>query len=62
MPTFHVELFEGRSVEEKRQFVEAVTKVTCESLKVESSAVVVILTEVKKENWATGGRLWSDLG
>ena len=26
MPTFHIELFEGRSVEQKRQFVEAITK------------------------------------
>jgi 4-oxalocrotonate tautomerase len=61
MPVFHVEIFEGRTVEEKRQFVEAITKATCESLKVESNGVVVVLTEIKKENWATGGRLSSDL-
>ncbi|CAH2904899.1 MAG: 2-hydroxymuconate tautomerase-like protein [uncultured Paraburkholderia sp.] len=35
MPTFHIELFEGRSLEQKRQFVEAITKATCESLGVE---------------------------
>ena len=30
MPTFHIEMFEGRSVEQKRKLVEEVTRVTCE--------------------------------
>jgi 4-oxalocrotonate tautomerase len=60
MPTFHIELFEGRSLEQKRQFVEAITKATCDSLGVEPNSVDIILTDVKRENWATGGRLWSD--
>ncbi|TDN63519.1 4-oxalocrotonate tautomerase [Paraburkholderia sp. BL10I2N1] len=60
MPTFHVELFEGRSLEQKRQFVEAITKTTCESLGVEPSSVEIILTEVKREHWATAGKLWSE--
>ena len=59
-PTFHIEQFEGRSVEQKRQFVEAITKATCESLGVEPNSVDIVLTDVKRENWATGGRLWSD--
>ncbi|MBK3820040.1 MULTISPECIES: 4-oxalocrotonate tautomerase [Paraburkholderia] len=60
MPTFRIELFEGRSLEQKRQFVEAITKATCESLGVEPNSVDIILTDVKRENWATGGRLWSE--
>ncbi|WP_275692086.1 4-oxalocrotonate tautomerase [Burkholderia sp. Ax-1724] len=60
MPTFHIELFEGRTLEQKRQFVEAITQATCESLGVEPNSVDIILTEVKRENWATGGRLWSE--
>ncbi|MFM0718982.1 4-oxalocrotonate tautomerase [Paraburkholderia strydomiana] len=60
MPTFHIELFEGRSLEQKRQFVEAITQATCDSLGVEPNSVEIILTDVKRENWATGGRLWSD--
>ncbi|WP_274597595.1 4-oxalocrotonate tautomerase [Paraburkholderia sp. SG-MS1] len=60
MPTFHIELFEGRSLEQKRQFVEAITKATCDSLGVEPNSVDIILTDVKRENWATGGRLWAD--
>jgi 4-oxalocrotonate tautomerase len=60
MPTFHIELFEGRTVEQKRKFVEAITRVTCETLGCTESAVDIILTDVKRENWATGGKLWSD--
>jgi 4-oxalocrotonate tautomerase len=60
MPTFHVELFEGRTLEQKRQFVEAITKATCESLGVEPNSVEIILMEVKREHWATGGKLWSE--
>ncbi|MFT4067202.1 4-oxalocrotonate tautomerase [Paraburkholderia sp.] len=60
MPTFHIELFEGRTLEQKRQFVEAITRATCESLGVEPNSVDIILTDVKRENWATGGRLWSE--
>ncbi|HEX3382013.1 MAG TPA: 4-oxalocrotonate tautomerase [Paraburkholderia sp.] len=60
MPTFHIELFEGRTLEQKRQFVEAITKATCESLGVEPNSVDIILADVKRENWATGGKLWSE--
>ncbi|HXZ07331.1 MAG TPA: 4-oxalocrotonate tautomerase [Paraburkholderia sp.] len=61
MPTFHIELFEGRTLEQKRQFVEAITQTTCESLGVEPASVEIILTEVKREHWATGGKLWSEM-
>jgi 4-oxalocrotonate tautomerase len=60
MPTFHIELFEGRTVEQKRKFVEEITRVTCDTLGCEPASVDIILTDVKRENWATGGKLWSD--
>jgi 4-oxalocrotonate tautomerase len=61
MPTFHIELFEGRTVEQKRTFVEAITRVTCETLGCEPASVDIVMTDVKRENWATGGKLWSDV-
>ncbi|WP_233888013.1 4-oxalocrotonate tautomerase [Paraburkholderia flagellata] len=60
MPTFHVYLFEGRSIEEKRAFVDAVTRTTCESLGVEPNSVNIVIDEVKRENWGTAGKLWCD--
>ena len=60
MPTINVQLFTGRTHEQKRQFVEAVTRVTCETLNCSPASVDIILTDVTKENWASEGKLWSD--
>ena len=60
MPTYHIELFEGRTVEQKRRLVEAVTRVTTEVLGSAPESVDIIITDVKRENWATGGKLWSE--
>jgi 4-oxalocrotonate tautomerase len=60
MPTLNVQLFEGRTVEQKRQFVTEVTRVTCETLGCSAGSVDIIITDVKKEDWATGGKLWCD--
>lgn len=60
MPTYHIELFEGRSVEEKRKLVEAVARVTTEVLGSSPESVDIVITDVKRENWATGGKLWSE--
>jgi 4-oxalocrotonate tautomerase len=60
MPTFHIELFEGRTAEQKRELVAAITNETCRVLKVEPSSVDIIIQDVKRENWATAGTLWSE--
>jgi 4-oxalocrotonate tautomerase len=60
MPTFNVQLFEGRTVEQKRELVKAVTEATCRTLGCKPEAVEIIIQDIKRENWATGGRLWSD--
>ncbi len=60
MPTINVQLFEGRSTEQKRAFVKAVTDAACSTLGCEPAAVDVILHEITRENWSTAGKLWSD--
>lgn len=60
MPTYHVEMFEGRTPEQKKKLVEEVTRVTVEVLGCSPEAVDMVIVEVKKENWATGGKLWSE--
>ena len=60
MPTFNVQMFEGRTVEQKRAFVEAVTRVTCETLDCSPDSVDIIITDIRRDNWATGGTLWSE--
>ena len=60
MPTFNVQIFEGRTIEEKREFVKAITEASCRTLGCSPESVDIVITDVKKEDWATGGVLWSD--
>jgi 4-oxalocrotonate tautomerase len=60
MPLIHVEMFEGRTPEIKREFVEAITRETCRVLKCEPGAVDIIMRDVKKSDWASGGVIWSE--
>lgn len=60
MPTINVQLFEGRSIEQKRAFVKAVTEITVQTLGGSPESVDIIINEYKRENWATAGKLWSD--
>lgn len=60
MPSLHVELFAGRSPEQKRELVEALTRETCRVLGCEPAAVDIILVDVERHHWATGGKLWSE--
>ncbi|MCG8492894.1 MAG: 4-oxalocrotonate tautomerase [Sneathiellales bacterium] len=55
MPLIRVELFEGRSLETKRELIEALTRETVRIAGVSKASVDVIITEVKKENWGIGG-------
>jgi 4-oxalocrotonate tautomerase len=60
MPTYHLEMFEGRTPEQKTKLVAEITRVTVEVLGGSPESVDIIINEVKRENWATGGRLWSE--
>jgi 4-oxalocrotonate tautomerase len=59
MPTFHIEMFEGRTTEQKRELVAAITSETCRVLGCDPASVDIIIADVKRENWATAGVLWS---
>lgn len=60
MPIIHVRLFEGRSVDQKRAFAEAVTQDAVRLLGCTPESVDVIYTDMAKSDWATAGKLWSD--
>jgi 4-oxalocrotonate tautomerase len=53
-------MLEGRSIEQKKQLVEAITRISVEILGGQSDSVDVLITDIKRENWATGGKLWSE--
>jgi 4-oxalocrotonate tautomerase len=60
MPSYHVEMMEGRTIDQKKKLVEAITRVSVEILGGVADSVDVIITDIRRENWATGGKLWSE--
>lgn len=60
MPTIRVEMFPGRSAEQKRALVRELTEGTERALGVAASAVEVQLFEIQRDAWAVGGVLYSD--
>ena len=60
MPTIRVELMEGRTPEQKKNLVKALTEAVVETLGSKPESVDVVLYDVQRGNWATGGQLWSE--
>ncbi|ACS78900.1 4-oxalocrotonate tautomerase [Maridesulfovibrio salexigens] len=60
MPVIKVEMFEGRTIEQKRELVEVLSKETARITGCSVESIYVVIDEVKKENWGAGGKLCSD--
>jgi 4-oxalocrotonate tautomerase len=59
MPVVQVSVWAGISEENKKKMVEGITKVM-EELGVPREAITIIIEEIPKTNWASGGRLFSE--
>jgi 4-oxalocrotonate tautomerase len=59
LPVVQVSVWVGMSEENKKKVVEGMTKVL-EELGIPREAITVILYEVPKSNWASGGKLHSE--
>jgi 4-oxalocrotonate tautomerase len=60
MPTIRVELMEGRTPEQKKNLVKALTQAVVDTLGSKAESVDVLLFDIKRHDWATGGELWSE--
>lgn len=60
MPTIRIDMFEGRSPELKRALAAEITKACVTALGVSPDSVDIMMFDVAKQNWASGGVLWSD--
>lgn len=60
MPIYRIEMLEGRTVEQKKKLAEEITRISVEVLGGSPASVNVVITDVKRENWATGGMLWNE--
>ena len=59
MPVVTIDMWEGRTIEEKRQLVKGITTEFAK-LGVPPEALHIILKDNPKHNWASGGKLASD--
>ena len=60
MPTIRIDMFEGRTPDQKRALVAAITEACVKTIGASPESVDIVLFEIAKQNWATGGVLWSE--
>ena len=59
MPVVTDEMWEGRTIEQKKQLAEGITS-SLVKIGVPQEAVQIIIKDNPKHNWATGGKLASE--
>ena len=57
MPIVQIEMLEGRTVEQKRLLAQKLTEVIAEVLNCPPTAVSIIMRDMERHNYATGGKL-----
>jgi len=60
MPTIRIEMFSGRTMDQKRTLVRLVTDAVVEALGVDPNVVQIKIFETEKHNTARGGVLRSE--
>ena len=60
MPTIRVELFEGRTPQQKAALAKELTEAAVRVLGGSPDGVDILFYDVARHDWATAGRLWSD--
>jgi 4-oxalocrotonate tautomerase len=60
MPVVRVSMYDGRSLDKKRELVAGITEVVARVCGVSAEGVHVVIDEVKRENWGIGGKLGPD--
>ena len=59
MPVITVEWLEGRTPQQKTQLTDAITVACTEIAKVSKDQVWIVFRDVKRSDWAMGGKLLS---
>jgi len=49
-------MLEGRTKEQKKRMMEGITKAVVEATGVEAEKVWIIVSDVARENWGSGGK------
>ena len=62
MPTIRIELFEGRTAEQKSALAQEITAACVKVLGGSPESIDILFFDIKRQDWATGGVLWSEKG
>lgn len=62
MPTIRVELFEGRTPQQKAELAKELTAACVRVLGSSPDSVDILFFDVARQDWATGGVPWSEKG
>lgn len=60
MPIVQIEMFKGRTIEQKKNLVDKVTQAIVDSVGTTADHVTIIIREMDKENYAIAGKLESE--
>ncbi len=60
MPIVNIQILKGRSHEQKKKLTKAVTDAIVATIGVKPEAVWIVVEEMEKENFSTGGILHSE--
>ncbi|MFH1710399.1 MAG: 2-hydroxymuconate tautomerase [bacterium] len=55
MPLVKIEMWAGRTPEQKEKIIQNVTKAVCDAVGCPKEAVWVVIEDVPKENWGMSG-------
>jgi 4-oxalocrotonate tautomerase len=61
MPVIQITISQGRTVEQKRELVQVLTKETARILKTKEESIRILIYEVSKENWGNAGVFGLDM-
>ena len=60
MPVIRVEMFKGRTVEQKRALVRELTDAFVRTAGGTPQSIQIVIVDVEKQDWGSGGELCSD--
>ncbi|GAB6987012.1 tautomerase family protein [Nocardioides pyridinolyticus] len=60
MPLVRIDLFPGRSLEQKREITEVITRELVRIAECRPETITVMFNEVTRENWGRAGTLFVD--
>jgi len=60
MPFINVKMIAGRSLEQKRELAEVLTREIVRILNVKPDVVELVIDEYPRENWSSAGQLYAD--